>query len=154
MRVLSTDRQATSHFVNWWPSDVLWWHRFASTLIQVMAWCHQATSHYLSQCPRSVSPYGLTRLQRVNHNQLSQCPCPCQHQWIYVIWMRYMKYCGLLIVNSSGAETATFHYYSAVLLQIPHNRHPIARLWERDMGCLLWIQIPIYVLPQFLDYCM
>ena len=28
-----------------------------STLVQVMAWCHQATSHYLSQCwPRSLSP--------------------------------------------------------------------------------------------------
>ena len=32
-----------------------------STLVQVMAWCHQATSHYLSQCwPRSMSPYGIT----------------------------------------------------------------------------------------------
>ena len=32
-----------------------------------MAWCHQATSHYLSQCwPRSVSPYGVTRPQWVN----------------------------------------------------------------------------------------
>ena len=37
-----------------------------STLVQVMAWCRQATSHYLSQCwPRSVSPYGVTRLQWV-----------------------------------------------------------------------------------------
>ena len=37
-----------------------------STLVQVMAWCHQATSHYLSQCwPRSVSPYGITRQQWV-----------------------------------------------------------------------------------------
>ena len=35
-----------------------------STLVQVMAWCHQATSHYLSQCwPRSLSPYGVTRPQ-------------------------------------------------------------------------------------------
>ena len=33
-----------------------------STLVQVMAWCHQATSHYLIQCwPRSVSPFGSTR---------------------------------------------------------------------------------------------
>ena len=33
-----------------------------STLVQVMAWCRQATSHYLSQCwPRSLSPYGVTR---------------------------------------------------------------------------------------------
>ena len=33
-----------------------------STLVQVMAWCRQATSHYPSQCwPRSLSPYGVTR---------------------------------------------------------------------------------------------
>ena len=33
-----------------------------SILVQVMAWCHQATSYYLSQCwPRSLSPYGVTR---------------------------------------------------------------------------------------------
>ena len=37
-----------------------------STLVQVMAWCCQATSHYLSQCwPRSMSPYGVTRPQWV-----------------------------------------------------------------------------------------
>ena len=35
-----------------------------STLAQVMAWCRQATSHYLSQCwSRSLSPYGVTRPQ-------------------------------------------------------------------------------------------
>ena len=35
-----------------------------STLVQVMAWCRQATSHYLSQCwPRSMLPYGITRPQ-------------------------------------------------------------------------------------------
>ena len=38
-----------------------------STLVQVMAWCHQATSHYLSQCwPRLLSPYGVPRPQWVN----------------------------------------------------------------------------------------
>ena len=38
-----------------------------STLVQVMAWCCQASSHYLSQCwPRSLSPYGVTRPERVN----------------------------------------------------------------------------------------
>ena len=37
-----------------------------STLIQVMAWCRQATSHYLSQCwPRSLSPDVVARLQWV-----------------------------------------------------------------------------------------
>ena len=38
-----------------------------STLVQAMAWCHQATSHYLIQCcPRSLSPYGVTRPQWAN----------------------------------------------------------------------------------------
>ena len=32
------------------------------TLLQVMAWCRQATSHYMSQCwSRSLSQYGVTR---------------------------------------------------------------------------------------------
>ena len=38
-----------------------------STVVQVMVWCCQATSHYLSQCrPRSVSPYSVTRPHWVN----------------------------------------------------------------------------------------
>ena len=41
-----------------------------STLVQVMAWCRQATSHYLSQCwPRSLSPYSVSRPQWVKANQ-------------------------------------------------------------------------------------
>ena len=37
-----------------------------STLVQVMAWCRQATSHYLRQCwSRSLSPYNVTRPQWV-----------------------------------------------------------------------------------------
>ena len=43
-----------------WMSQNLTDH--LSTLVQVMAWCRQATSHYLSQCwPRSLSPYDVTR---------------------------------------------------------------------------------------------
>ena len=35
-----------------------------STLVQAMAWCRQATSHYMSQCwPRSLSSYGVTKPQ-------------------------------------------------------------------------------------------
>ena len=49
-----------------------------STLVQVMAWCRQAASHYLSQCcPRSLSPYGVTRPQWVKPslNQLMMVIC-------------------------------------------------------------------------------
>ena len=38
-----------------------------STLVQVMDWCLQAPSHYLSQCwPRSMPQYGITRPQWVD----------------------------------------------------------------------------------------
>ena len=38
-----------------------------STLIQVMAWCQQATSHYLIQCWHwSTLPFGITQPQWVN----------------------------------------------------------------------------------------
>ena len=37
-----------------------------STLVVVIAWCHQATCHLLSQCcPKSMSPYGIIRPQWV-----------------------------------------------------------------------------------------
>ena len=48
-----------------------------STLIQAMAWCHQAMSHYLSQFwTRSMSPYGVIRPQGVN------CLVACY----YLLW--------------------------------------------------------------------
>ena len=42
-----------------------------STLVQVMAWWHQATGYYLSQCwPSSMSLFGVTRPQWVNALQV------------------------------------------------------------------------------------
>ena len=47
-----------------------------STLTWVMVWCHQATSHYLSQCwPRPMSPYGVTRPRSVNSLAFGRCGC-------------------------------------------------------------------------------
>ena len=44
-----------------------------STLVKVMVWCRQATSHYLNQCwPISLPPYGVTRPQWVNTLRLTQ----------------------------------------------------------------------------------
>ena len=52
--------------LTWMPLDLA---DDMSTLVQVMAWCRQATSHYLSQCwPRSMPPNGVTRPQWVKHN--------------------------------------------------------------------------------------
>ena len=47
-----------------------------STLVQVMAWCRQAASHYLGHCwPRFVSLYGVTRPQWVNSLWPSDTMC-------------------------------------------------------------------------------
>ena len=47
-----------------------------STLVQVMAWYCQATSHYLSQCwPRSLSPYAVTRPEWVISSPSGQNGC-------------------------------------------------------------------------------
>ena len=44
-----------------------------STLVQVMAWCRQATSHYLSQCwPRSMPPYRVPRPQWVKDKKCAK----------------------------------------------------------------------------------
>ena len=37
-------------FNSWWPGDAIWWLRSGSTLVQVMACCMTAASHYLNQC--------------------------------------------------------------------------------------------------------
>ena len=51
-----------------------------STSAQVMAWCHQVTSHYLNQCwPSSISLYGITRPQCV-YQHIPQHHIP-QHQY-------------------------------------------------------------------------
>ena len=57
-----------------------------STLVQVMAWCHQATSHYLrSQCwPRSLLPYKVTRPQWVNLAM------------VYGLWSCYLLFLWIL----------------------------------------------------------
>ena len=67
-----------------------------STLVQVMAWCRQATSHYLSQCwPRSVLPYGVTRPQWVNSLVPGSCSCNIKlvHLISKLIKDSYLEHC-------------------------------------------------------------
>ena len=65
------------------PSDECHWTLLKSTLVQVMAWCRQATSHYLSQCwLSSLSLYGIAGPQWVK--QVLLCN-PVQNQWVQPI---------------------------------------------------------------------
>ena len=63
--ILSISREIA---LMWMPQDFT---DDKSTLVQAMAWCHQATSHYLGQCwPRSIyiAPYGVARPQWVKES--------------------------------------------------------------------------------------
>ena len=78
-----------------------------STLVQVMAWCRQATSHYMSQCwPRSLSPYGVAKPQWVKYwVRMDSCDtfsstyqdCSVTHSSTYrrvLVWL-LVSYCGV-----------------------------------------------------------
>ena len=44
-------------------------------------------------------------------------------------------------------------YNTVKFLQNIHKRHPIARPLGRGMGCILWVQTLIDILPPFLQWC-
>ena len=93
--------------LRWMPQDLT---DDKSTFVQVMAWCRQATSHYLSQCwPRSMSPYGVTRPQWVKvmawaclvpiHVDLSSTGLKLQWIWFFFISQKMHVKCFLQSVG-------------------------------------------------------
>ena len=47
---VSWNKFSMSRVNSLWPSDAIWWHKYGSTLVQVMACWLKAPSHYLNQC--------------------------------------------------------------------------------------------------------
>ena len=74
-------RSSHDNALHWMPQDLT---DDKLTLVQVMAWCRQATGHYLNQCwLSSVSPSGVARPQWVNwhwvhHTKPMSQPCVCK----------------------------------------------------------------------------
>ena len=74
--------------LRWMPRDLA---DDKSTLFQVMAWCRQATSHYLSQCwTSSMLPNGVTR--------------PHELMLIWVLSVRYAQWNFEKTNTTSGAS--------------------------------------------------
>ena len=93
-----------------------------SALVQIMAWCHQSTSHYMSQCwPSSMSPYGVTRAQWVkpafpefNHSYRQYHE---QHLSIHWIW-KFLWTAVFMYENfSSLSNFAWLHHTKAIYIQ-------------------------------------
>ena len=82
--------------LRWMPLDLT---DDKSTLVQVRAWCRQATSHYLSQCwPRFMSRYGVTRPQWVTSSFPGQNGCHFTDNIFKCIFMNE-KLCILIRIS-------------------------------------------------------
>ena len=83
-----------------------------STSIQVMTWCRQATSHYLSQCWSSfMSPYNITSPRWVN-----SCPS-FPYRW-YASWLELFR-CVVYLAVDFALSSKTSELDSSNLLYIP-----------------------------------
>ena len=83
--------------------------------------------------------------------------CASRPFWLPALWT-----CWLLYVNNLKNGVILSHINAEIKIvlivimwsnfpQNIHKRHPIARLLGRAMGCLLWIQPLIHILPKFLQ---
>ena len=118
-----------------------------STLVQVMVWCRQATSHYMGQYwPRFMLPYGITRPQWVN---------PLHTGWFWGTIKMYLHFLSfyrtetvfVVILNENNAQIAKFTGPTWVL-SAPDEPHVgpmslvirVTHLFTMKIfGLLLWI---------------
>ena len=71
--------------IGWMPHDPF---DDKSTLVQIMAWCRKATSHYLNQClPWTMSRYGVTKPRRVKRHVF---PCLSTERHLSPIGMSFI----------------------------------------------------------------
>ena len=88
-----------------------------SILVQVLAWCHQATSHYLSQCwPRSILPYGIIRLQWIKTLQHMLTHGLTHWGRVTHIWINKLTIIGSINGLSPGRRQAIIWTNAGILL--------------------------------------
>ena len=98
-----------------------------STLVQVMAWCRQATGHYLNQCcPKSVSPYGVSRPRWVKRcisqdkekNSNQEIFLGCQLDEPYVLPCDHQQNAAMLCAFLVFTKCFLFLYHYCILQEI------------------------------------
>ena len=124
-----------------------------------MAWCRQATSHYLSQCwPRSMSPHGITRPQWVKSYWTAFCSCQLEMQFFLIYlwslsdlsskypdmaganfsskkaWLPFNKKCNI-ILSYLNSDLKSIGEIDPRLESSQEEKHPAQQYWAN----LLWI---------------
>ena len=131
--------------LEWMPENLI---KEKLTLVQVMAWCHQATSYYLSQCwPSYILPRGITGPWWVNgQSDTSFCtqPQPYMHeQGTMLISPKFMTIPGITMVYCQG-----FYYSIYYPNKLFHTPSPVAKLvsgvWDTASN---WMELLWFVDP-------
>ena len=107
-----------------------------STLVQVMAWCRQATTHYLSQCwPSSMSPYGVTRPQWLLIGvRVYRYNTDTQNMMVKVMYNRHHSYMSMQI-NYPNPRTHVTHIGGWIVRPLV-GANNIAPKWQEGFACL------------------
>ena len=99
-----------------------------STLVQVMSWCCQATSHYMSQCwPRSLSPYDVTR-----------------PQWVKLVVQLFPPWINVHVYTLSISVSFTIHLAFEIVMMISKVKHAICQNEQLSSGGCLNIKMSSY----------
>ena len=120
--------------LRWMPWDLT---DDKSILVQVMAWCRQATSHYRSQCrPSSMSPYGITRPQWVKgpHHFYKKNPVldVSPFRWPEM-WQTFSCHDVFMF----GKSTRRLIRHNPNLTHIPRGKHLWRQAHQNKWTCIL-----------------
>ena len=126
-------RSSHDNALNWMPQDLT---DDKSTLVQVMAWCRQATSHYLRQNWLSpLLPNDLTRPQQVNTFHGSPLALRLQSYQYNIHEMAC--YVAWWLLSLRNLQQAGMVWISLILIIRPNLGAPlllIASLWFESMS--------------------
>ena len=113
-----------------------------STLVQVMAWCRQATSHYLSQCwPRSLSPYDVTSCHMTQPLHTTEKPkntlnslAAGRFKWNF----KYMIFKTISVIDGRGFSSEIVRQQANIWKNVdPKLRHHMVSLGDNEFNTLI-----------------
>ena len=127
-----------------------------STSVQVMAWCHQATSHYLTHClPRSMLLNGIIRPQWIKEYQGHTCLF--HYTWVKSVFPFISQHWDLSVIRNLSFWKTLFSVYTMPWFLMawwhkkPSHQHPW--YWP-SWPCILsfWLTLFVFIGTSNKDY--
>ena len=90
-------RTSTIKVNSLWPHEALWWHRYGSTFVQLMAFCLKAPSHHLSWSLLMNNQLSLLAFHWQQFHWNCSWYLYVQSLWLLDVW----KYCYIFQLKTS-----------------------------------------------------